>query len=231
MKILKLMKKSNLFLLLLGLVILTGMYTTNVILAKEYQNIDLADSYKNYVTVPSEVYSVLDISGSNGYPIEITHEKTDAIKVLRSRMQHFESTVKNDTLFIQFTGSNIPMEQRYNSNTPSGIIIKKNTLSGIINTNTHQRISGFSDQDLQLTLNQQAYTELSHFQIQNLKIDMKHQSQIEFSQKNNIDALDIKMTNTSIARLQEIEFSAIQHHLGDSVTFVLSKDVFDRVLE
>lgn len=225
------MKKSNLFLVIFGLILLTGMYATNKTLANEYQNIDLTDRYKNYVSVPSEAYSVLVISGSNGYPIEITQTETDAIKVLRSRIDHFKSSVKNDTLFIQFTGSNIPMEQHYHLDTPPGIIIKKNTLSSIINTNTHQRISGFSDQNLTLILEGKAFTEVSHCDIHTLHIDMKHHSQIGFSHQNTANSLHLSMANTTIAKLQEIEFTAIQHTLSDSITVVLSKGVFDRVLE
>lgn len=225
------MKKSNLFLLILGVVLLSGMYATNVTLAKEYQKIDLTDLYKNYVSVPVAPYTVLDISGSNGYPIEIVQNHTEDIKVLRSRIQHFKSEVKNDTLFIQFTGSNIPMKQRYTSSTPPGIIIEKNAISSIINTNTHQRISGFTDQSLQLILNEQAFTEMHHCQLQTLNIDMRHQSQIDFSLKNTVDSLAMHMEHTAVARLQEIEFAAISHTLKDSVTFVLSKDAFDKILE
>ncbi|MEP0266716.1 hypothetical protein [Dokdonia sp.] len=225
------MKKGNLFLVIFGLILLTGMYATNHTLANEYQNIDLTDRYKNYVSIPSEAYSVLAISGSNGYPIEIAHAQTDAIKVLRSRVDHFKSNLINDTLFIEFTGSNIPMEQRFHSDTPSGIIIEKNTLSSILNINTHQRISGFSNQDLTLILEGNAFIEVSNCDVHTLDIDMKHRSQIGFSHKNTVDSLHIKMVNTSIARLQEIEFRAIQHTLSDSITVVLSKGVFNRVLE
>lgn len=225
------MKKSNQFLVILGLVLLTGMYATNRVLAKEYHNIDLTDPYKSYVSVPSASYSVLDISGSNGYPIEIVQNHTEDIKVLRSRMAHFKSEIKNDTLFIQFTGSNIPMEQRFHTNTPPGIIIEKSNIASIINTNTHQRISGFSDQDLTLILEEHAFTEVSHCDIHTLHIDMKHQSQIGFSQLNTADSLHLSMANTTIAKLQEIEFTAIQHTLGDSITVVLSKGVFGKILE
>lgn len=221
------MKKSNVFLLIFGLVILTGIYATNVVLTKEYQKIDLTNRYKNYVSVPSPSYTVLDISGSNGYPIEIVHSQTDDIKVLRSRLDHFKSSVQNDTLFIQFTGSNIPMEQRFHSNTPPGIIIEKNTLSSIISTHTHNRVSGFSNQDMTLLLKGNSLMEMSNCHLHTMEIDLRNSSQIGFLHKNTVDSLHIKMANTSVARLQEIEFRTIKHTLGDSITFVLSKDAFD----
>lgn len=225
------MKKSNLFLITLGLVIITGMYTTNIILKKEYQKIDLTNPYKNYVSVDSSSYAVLSISGSNGYPIEIVHKKTNAVKVLRSRLDHFKSILKNDTLFIQFTGSNIPMEQGNHGNTPAGIIIEKNSLSSIIITNTYNRVFGFSNQDLKLVLYGNSFTEISNCNLKILEVDMKNKSQIEFLKTNTADSLYIKMANKSIVRLKNIEFKTIKHNLRDSITVVLSKETFNRILK
>lgn len=225
------MKKSNLFLMALGLVIITGMYATNVILKKEYQKIDLTNPYKNYVSVDFSSYAVLAISGSNGYPIEIVHKKINDVKVLRSRLDHFKSILKNDTLFIQFTGSNISMEQGFHGNTPPGIIIQKNALSSIIISNTYNRVFGFSNQDLKLVLNGDSYMEISNCNLQVLEVDMKNKSQIEFLKTNTADSLNIKMANKSIARLNNIEFKTIKHSLRDSITVVLSKETFNRILK
>ncbi len=224
------MKKSNLYLTALGFVIIAGMYATNGILKKEYQKIDLTNPYKNYVSVSSAAFSVLEISGSNGYPIEIVHKKTNDIKVLRSRLNHFKSTLRKDTLFIQFTGSNIPMEQRYRSNTPPGIIIEKNRLSVITTANTHNRVLDFSGQNLKLTLKGNSLMEISNCRINTMTIDMKNNSQVDFSNRNIVDSLDLKMRHTSIASLQRIDFRAIKHTLSDSITIVLSKDAFKNIV-
>ena len=225
------MKKSNLYILGLVLVIITGMFASNSILKEEYQKIDLTDPYKNYLSVKSESYTVLDISGSNGYPIEIVHKKKNDIKVLRSRLNHFKKTLRNDTLFIKFTGSNIPLLQRYNTSTPAGIIIEKNILTDIISTNTHNRMSGFSNQDLKLNLLGNSLIEISDCDLNNMLIDMKNKSQIDFSSMNTVDSLNLIMANTSIASLQKIDFKTINHSLSDSITLVLSKSVFKNILK
>ena len=214
------MKKSNLYIMTLCIVIIAGMYATNIILTKEYQKIDLTDPYKNYVSVAIAPYKVLAISGSNGYPIEIVHKKTNDIKVLRSRLNHFKSTLRNDTLFIQFTGSNIPMQQRFITNTPAGIIIEKNVLVDIISTNTHNRVSGFSSQDLKIHLKGNSLMEISNCNIQTMQIEMLHKSQIDFSNMNTVDSLDLKMANSAIASLQKIAFRTIHPTLKDSITIV-----------
>ena len=225
------MKASNIFIIVLGIIVLTGMYVTNVILKNEYQKIDVNDPYKNYVSVNSEPYSVLDISGSNGYPIEIIQKETNAIKVLRSRLQHFKSNVKNDTLFIQFTGSNISMKQSFLSTTPSGIIINKDKLSSIHVSDTHNRINGYSNQNLKIALKGSSYVEVSNFHLNNLMIEMENNSQIDFTAKNTVDSLSLKMKNTSVASLQKVDFNSINHKLNDSITLVLSKGVFNNLLK
>lgn len=225
------MKTGNLFLISLCLVIVTGIYATNVFLKKEYQKIDLTDPYKNYVSVTFASYSVLDISGSNGYPIEIVHKKTNDVKVLRSRLDHFKSTLRNDTLFIQFTGSNIPMAQRFNSKVPAGIIIENNELSSVINSNMHARVTDFSIQKLKLSLKGNSLTEINNCNLNTMDIDMKNSSQIEFLNTNTVDSLYLTMENTSIARLETIEFKTIKQSLSDSIFFVLSKETFNRILK
>lgn len=224
------MKKSNLFIIALGLVLMCGMTTTNIILKKEYLKIDLTDVFKNYISVESRPYSVLDISGSNGYPIEIVYKETNDIKVLRSRIGHFKSTLENDTLFVQFTGSNISREQTAQSNTPAGIIIEKSALSSVIIRNTHNRLFGFSDLNLELTLKGSSLMEINNCDLNTLKIDMKHNSRIDFLEFNTVDSLDIRMSDTSIVNLQKIDFSSINHSLADSITLVLSKETFNRIL-
>jgi len=225
------MKTSTIFIIVLSLVIITVMYITNVSLKNEYHKIDLSDTFKNYVSVKSDSYSVLDISGSNGYPIEIIQNKNNDIKVLRTRLEHFKSNVKNDTLFIRFTGSNISMSQSFLTTTPSGIIIYKNNLSSIHITNTHNRISGYQHQDLNLSLKGYSHTELINTDLNTLALTMENQSQIEFLNENKVDSLSLKMTNESVANLEKIDFNKIHPVLSDSITLVLSKDVFQRILK
>lgn len=224
------MKKSNLFFMTLGIIMIMGMCATNIVLKKEYDKIDLTDPYKNYVSVQSEPYMVLDLSGSNGYPIEIEYSETNDIKVLRSRLGHFKNLLRNDTLFIQFTGSNIPMEQGRNSSTPAGIIIGKSTLSGIIGRGTHQRVSGFSGEDLKLILKGNAFAEISNCNLHIMEVDMMNTSQIAFLERNKVDSLQLKMANTTMAELRKIDFRNMEHTLGDSISFVLSKEVIGKIL-
>ena len=225
------MKKSNLFILVLSIVCIAGLFTFNLKLKNEYLKIDLSDPFKNYISIGHQSYSVLDITGSNGYPIKVVQKGTNDVKVLRSRLNHFKSELKNDTLFIKFTGSNIPNEQSRNSATPYGIIIENKELVTFISTKTHNRFFNFKNKDLQIVLKGNSFMEMSNCNLNRLQISLENSSYINFLNKNEIDSLDLKMTHNSIASLQNIEFNTINHSLKDSVAIVLSKDAFNRVLK
>ncbi|SDQ75268.1 GIN domain-containing protein [Flagellimonas zhangzhouensis] len=224
------MKTSTVFIIILSITMAGVLFASNVSLKIEYEKIDLDDVFKNYVSVDSESYSVISISGSNGYPIEIVQKDTNAIKVLRSRLEHFKSVVKNDTLFIEFTGSNISMEQSFLTTTPSGIVIHKNNLSGIIATNTHQRVNGFKTEHLTLKLKGNSYIELQNCNAQTLSIQMENESHLQFSEKNIADSIALKMTHTSVANLNDVTFKKVHPVLSDSVAIVLSNEAFKNLL-
>lgn len=225
------MKKSNIFISFLVIAVIAGMFLVNADLKKEYSKIDLKDPFKNYLSIDHKPYSVLDISGSNGYPIQIIQKDTNNIKVLRSRLNHFKSELRNDTMFVKFTGSNIPMSQRHNSSTPYGIIIESNQLTHIISVNTHNRIFDFKDTDLQISLQGNSFTEVNNCTVNMLNIDLSHTSYIDFIANNEADSLNLKMNDKSVASLQKMSFNKINHSLKDSVTIVLSKDAFNTILK
>lgn len=225
------MKTSQVFIIILSIVILAVLYATNVSLKKEYLKIDLENVYKNYVSVNSKPYSVLSISGSNGYPIEIFQNDTNTIKVLRSRLEHYKSTVKNDTLFIEFSGSNVSMRQSFLTTTPPGIVIHKNKISGIVNSNTHQRVSGFKNDHFNLVLKGNSHLELKNSKVKTLSVLTENDSQIQFLEHNTIDSLSLKMLNTSVANLTNINFKKVHPVLSDSIAIVVSKDTFKNLLK
>ncbi|MDF1699086.1 MAG: hypothetical protein P1U56_24750 [Saprospiraceae bacterium] len=220
------MKSSNILLLVLCIIVLSGMIYTNVVLKNEFQKIDLSDNLKNYISHSMESFSILEIKGSNGYPIEINKGNTNDVKVLRSRINHFSQRLFGDTLFIEFTGSNIPLDQTYSMKTPPGIIIEVESLSEIRTSQTYNRISNFSDQDLNITLKNSSITEVVNCNLNILNLCSNDDSQFVFSQNNTVHSLQITMKDNSIGRFEDIEFSTLNHTLDDNVTLVLSKNTF-----
>lgn len=223
------MKTSNILLLTVLFVIIFGMFYTNTTLRGEFLKIDLEDQFKNYISYEIAPYSVINIKGSNGYPIEIKKGKLDDVKVLRSRQNHFKKKLVKDTLFIEFTGANISIQQAFTNETPPGIIIENNTLSKIIISNTYNRISHFSDQELDILLKKSAVVDIAECNLKRLNLYAERKSQYLFSKNNNIDSLNLIMLDKSIGHLNDLDFLSLHQSLGDSVTLVLSKKVFDRI--
>lgn len=223
-------KKSNLMIWGLILISTIGMFASNFMLKSEYLKIDLTDIYKNYISVDKKAYSILSLSGSNGYPIYIIQKPHNNIRVLRSRQNHFKRNFRDDTLFIEFTGANVSPQQAFLSETPSGIIIESNELSQVISDNTHNRIIGFSQQDFRLYLHGNSLSKIYDCNLKSFEIHSKNNSQFEFSENNQVDSLHLNLSGKSIAYLGEISFTDIHHSLTDSVQLVLSKSVTQRVL-
>ncbi|MFK7775815.1 MAG: hypothetical protein AB8F94_27075 [Saprospiraceae bacterium] len=223
------MKPSNILSTTLFFTLIFGMYYTNIILKKEYLKIDLSDKFKNYISYNTETYSVINIEGSNGYPIEIKNGKSNDVKVLRSRKNHFKKTHVKDTLFIEFTGANISNDQSFSNETPTGIIIETNTLSKIIVSNTYNRMEGFSGQAMEIILKNSSIAEIADCKLKSLNLSSRDHSQYVFSKNNIIDSLNLIMLDKSIGRLEQLDYKTLNHSLGDSVTMVLSKNIFAKI--
>ena len=223
------MKPSNILSLVLFLVTIFGMFYTNNILKSEFLKIDLDNKYKNYISYDIGAYSVINIKGSNGYPIEIKNGKLNDVKVLRSRQNHFYKKLVKDTLFIEFTGANISIEQSFLNKTPPGIIIEKTRLSKIIVSHTYNRITGFSGQELDIILKNASIAKIADCKMKSLNLYSEDNSQFVFSKNNFIDSLNLVMLDRSIGHLKELEFLSLNHTLEDSVTLVLSKNTFDKI--
>lgn len=225
------MKRSNQFLVLFGLITLAVLFLTNFNLVQEYNKIDLSDPFKNYVSLTTKPYSVLILSGSNGYPIEVRNEGGNGLKVLRSRVDHVVQNVISDTLFIEFTGANISRQQSRETNTPPSIIIQRETLPEIIAADIHGKISSFVAQKMSLTLKGDALIEIKDSHFKAMDVNLSHQAQIEFSNRNSTDSLLLTMSNTSVVFLKNINLQYIEQNLGDSISLVLSNDVFNSLVE
>ncbi len=225
------MKPSNILSTILFSTLISGMIFTNVILKNEFLKIDLNDKFKNYLSYNLQPFSVVDIEGSNGYPIEIKEGKSNDVKVLRSRKNHFNKKLIQDTLFIEFTGANISNEQSFSNETPTGIIIESNSLSKIIVSNTHNRIKGFSGKQMDIELKNSSTVEIAECNLNALNLSSSNNSQYIFSKNNIIDSLNLTMLDKSVGYLEQVNYTTLNHSLEDSITIVLSKNIFDKISE
>ena len=225
------MKKSNLFLTILGLLTCAMMVFTNFNLVQAYKKIDLSDPFKNYLPFQTEPYSVLILSGSNGYPIELKYAEEDGLMILRSRTEHLRRRSHGDTLFIEFTGARISKQQSQSSNAPAAVIIQRSLLPEISASDIHVKISDFEKDDLELKIGGNALTEIKNCQFNRMKVDLSQQGHLEFFAQNSVDSLQLSMANTSVAFLKNVNLHHIQQELSDSIAIVLSNHVFRDLIE
>ncbi|MDW3647623.1 MAG: DUF2807 domain-containing protein [Bacteroidia bacterium] len=224
------MKKSNEFLATLGLLIFLMMFFTNFNLVQEYKKIDLSDPFKNYISQDTEPYTVLKLTGSNGYPIEVRQADENELKLLRSRTEHLTYRIHADTLFIEFTGARISKQQSMNSTSPAAIIIQKSRLPEIIATDIHCKISDFKSEEMKLSIEGNALAEIKDCHFNRMEVGISQQGHLEFFHQNSIDSLQLNMANTSVAFLKNVNLHHIQQDLGDSIAIVLSNHVFSAFL-
>ena len=224
-------KNSNQFLASFGLLTLIMIGFTNFNLVREYKKIDLSDPFKNYLSMPSIPHSVLKFSGSNGYPIEIRYSDVNTIKVLRSRVEHVHQNITADTLYIDFTGANISKNQSQYSNTPPAIVLQRNVLPEIIISDIHCKIADFDAEELRLTVKGNALCEIKDCHLNTMNVEVSNNGHLEFFHENSVRSLQLAMRNTSSAYLKNVNLHHIEQDLTDSVSIILSNDVFNALVK
>lgn len=100
------MKLSSKILLAMLFLLIGGLLMSNIVLKKEYNKIDKSDLYWNYTTVFSKPFKYIKIDGGNITNMAFEQSKKYSVRILndwkRGHPQLFQSSVKNDTLFIKF---------------------------------------------------------------------------------------------------------------------------------
>lgn len=224
------MKSGNIALSILFITLLTGMVLVNTELRAVYYEIDLTDKLRNYLSATMEEYSILKISGSNGYPIEIQQSEQEEVKILRSRLPQVDYRIDGDTLIVYFSGASVSLSAAISSTTPPGIIISVSKLTEIILENTHNRISGFDQQALHLQLTGSSYTELLDNNFGRFSLEARTASRFEFKNENTADTALFSLLGGSVGFLEGLSYHAFEPVLEDSSLIVLSKTALQELM-
>lgn len=225
------MKPGNIALLALLTVLLTSMVWVNTELRAVYYEIDITDKFRNYLSITTDKYSILKITGSNGYPIEIQQREQEEVKVLRSRMSQVDYQIQGDTLIIHFSGARVSHSALVNSTTLAGIIISASKLSKIVLNNTHNRISGFDQQALTLRLKGSSYTELSDNSFGTFSLKAQGESSFEFKNKNEVDTAFFGLMGSSVGFLEGLSYHVFEPVMEDSSLIILSKSALRELMD
>jgi len=100
------MKFTSKVLLVLLVVLIGGLLSSNIILKREYDKIDKSDIYWNYERVLQQPFKYLKITGGNGTKIAFEQSPKYSVRILQEWKRYYGGEIKahvtNDTLIINF---------------------------------------------------------------------------------------------------------------------------------
>ena len=111
------MKFTSKALLVLAIILIGALLSSNIILKSEYDKIDKSDIYWNYHKILEQPFKYLKITGGNGTRIAFEQSQHYSVRVLNDWQRYhpelIKSSVKDDTLFIKFVFTSNNENEKY----------------------------------------------------------------------------------------------------------------------
>ena len=215
------MKRSNILLLSLSAVLLSGLFLTDHLLVLQYAKVDLGDRYKNFELLALRPFKALKITGGNGYAIRVLQGDNYHIRLMNSRKEFFKMKLLNDTLSVIFSVAN----QNYQLPEAStvGLIITVPAIRYLQLSGTNNEIGPFRQDSMRITQDKNTLSRLKELQFKSLDIEGTGLSQFDFVSKNTVNSLHLQLRNSSFANLRDVSFQRIYPILQDSAGMVFHK--------
>ncbi|MCW3094097.1 MAG: hypothetical protein JWP81_5166 [Ferruginibacter sp.] len=100
------MKLTSRILLAIGIVLISGILSSNIILKKQYDAIDKSDVYWTYDKILQQPFKHLNIIGGNETNIFYEPSAKPSVRVLKEWVRYHggevKAAIRNDTLFLDF---------------------------------------------------------------------------------------------------------------------------------
>jgi hypothetical protein len=221
------MKKSNLFLIVLSIFLLAGLFVTDRLLVIQYKKINFKDPYKNFQSIAIKPFSKLSIRGGNGYAIRIIQGDHCEIKLMNSRKDFFKMERTGDNVMIKFTvaGQNYQRPEE----ATVGLIITMPALNSLQLSGTNNEIGPFLQDSLVITQDKNTYTRIKQLQVHFLKLSGMGTSYFDLLRSNDVRCLTIHMKNTSVVNFHEVRFKQFYPVLKDSAAVVFYSESLDNL--
>ena len=213
------MKRSNKVLLILSVILLSGVFVTDHLLAVNYSKIDLNDPYKNFSDVPVKPFNKIRIAGGNSYVVRVRQGKEFNIKLLNSRASFFKMNQNSDTLNIRFNVSNRSPGQEFNPIT--GIIITAPSITYFEFAGTNTEIETFKQDTILVKQGDNSITRLKDLQTSFLKLSGEGFGIFDCQEGNNTNRFEVDLGNRTTMSMNGIIFREFTPSLRDSATIVL----------
>jgi hypothetical protein len=176
------MKLSSWLLMAMLVILMGGILVSNIILKKQYDQVDKSDLYWTYRKVVTQPFKYLKIKGGNITNIAFEQSRTASVRILEEWARYhggsIETAVTNDTLYIDFNFVPANTFEKYWMRTITAVRIFSPQLL---------RVEGFNTKLEMYRMKQNSYT-----------VSMSGRSSFEVeSMQPNLDSLDISQKDSS----------------------------------
>ncbi len=221
------MKRSNLLLLLLTVIYLSGIFITDHLLALQYVKINLSDPYKNFQTIAVLPFKALKITGGNGYAIRIKQGDYN-IRLMNSRKDFFKMKTLNDTLSVIFNVAN----QNYQNPQESivGLIISVPSINYVELSGTNNEVGPLQQDSLIIHQDTNTVTRLTDLRLNYLSLHGTATSYFDFKAKNNALHLNVNIKNNAVINFHQVSFKQFTPHVGDSAAIVIYRESLENLM-
>ncbi|CAN5305187.1 hypothetical protein BH23BAC1_BH23BAC1_23940 [soil metagenome] len=204
------MKKSDKLILGLFIVMVMGIFSTNMILKAEFDKINFKDIYHNYSQQSLTYFKNIRLEGSYGGLIQIQKGQETEIRILKGNVNHFHWEIVGDTLILIYNNDWKPYNYRTEDAfdlEPTAFIIAPE-LKSITAKGVNCKLTDWEEREWKLI--HQGHNSgmfLSNNKIETLQADLKQGGLLSIGSKNSIKNANFQIQDTS--------------------SFVIEKDVFE----
>jgi hypothetical protein len=135
------MKLTSKILAALLIILIAGLLSSNIILKKEYDNIDKTDIYWNYEKVLQQPFKYIKITGGNGSRIAFEQSPKYSVRILQEWKRYHggevKANVKHDTLYLNFDFTPANQYEKFWMRNITGVRIFSPTLLSVDGYNTN----------------------------------------------------------------------------------------------
>ncbi|MEO6917113.1 MAG: hypothetical protein ABI151_17085, partial [Chitinophagaceae bacterium] len=190
-------------------------------------NTALDDPMKNFSRVIVKPFTSMNISGGNGYAIEIRQGNNYDIMLMNSRKSFFRMKESGDTLTINFSVANQTYQLPQSCIT--GLVITVPKLMSLHLSGTNNIIGPFAQDSLNLFQDSRTFTRMRQGTFTKLSIDATQESTIDMERGNTATAFLLRLKNKASLTMNGISVEKFIPIVKDSARLIFFGKSFDQL--
>ena len=165
------MKLTSRILLVIGIILIAGILSSNMILKKQYDSIDKSDGYWTYDKILQQPFKHLNITGGNETKIFYAQNAKPSVRVLKEWVRYHggevKAAIRNDTLFLNFDYKSANEYEKYWLKNAAPVRIFSPELLSITGNNTNFEMQKLKQNTVNVNMSGK-----SKFEVESLDPDM-----------------------------------------------------------